>query len=196
MPDLFTKSSSGKIPDAVLERLLNVRGFVFDMDGTLVLGDERNHGLKPLPGALELTRWLSSRGVPYVVFTNGTARTPQDYARTLREAGFLITDENMMTPASCAADLFVSRGYKRVMAFGGAGVTQPLVEAGIEIVAPTGKARVDAVLAGWHREFTMDALESACHAMWNGASMFSASQTRFFATAEGKALAPRAPFRQ
>jgi ribonucleotide monophosphatase NagD (HAD superfamily) len=36
----------------------------------------------------------------------------------------------------------------------------------------------------------MDELESACHAVWGGAGMYSASQTRFFATAAGKALAP------
>jgi ribonucleotide monophosphatase NagD (HAD superfamily) len=76
------------------------------------------------------------------------------------------------------------------MAFGGDGVTQPLRDAGIEIVPTAGKQQADAVFAGWHREFTMDAFESACHAVWGGAKMFSASQTRFFATAEGKTLAP------
>ena len=35
---------------AVLERLRGSRAFVFDMDGTLVLGDKTNHGLNPLPG--------------------------------------------------------------------------------------------------------------------------------------------------
>jgi HAD superfamily hydrolase (TIGR01450 family) len=185
-----TIPSSSNVPPVVLERLHNSRGFVFDMDGTLVISDKHNHGLTPLPGALELTRWLTGRGIPYVVFTNGTARTPQQYARTLREAGFVLPDEIMMTPASCAADLFVSRGYRRVMAFGGDGVAQPLRDAGIEIVPTTGKQQADAVFAGWHREFTMDAVESACHAVWNGAEMFSASQTRFFATAEGKTLAP------
>ena len=43
-----------------LTRLRDVRGFVFDMDGTLVLGDRHNHGLRPLPGAMEITRWASA----------------------------------------------------------------------------------------------------------------------------------------
>ncbi len=179
-----------KVDPAVLERLHSVRGFVFDMDGTLVLGDRRNHGLSPLPGAIELLRLLSGRGTPFVLFTNGTARTPQQYAASLRAVGFDLPDASMMTPASSAVDLFLRRGYRRVLALGGEGVTRPLREAGIELVPPEGRPQADAVLAGWHPEFTMSELESACHAVWGGARMFSASQTRFFATASGKALAP------
>ena len=59
-----------------LERLRNARGFIFDMDGTLALGDRVNHGLRPLPGAVELLAWVRDRGLPYVVFTNGTNRSP------------------------------------------------------------------------------------------------------------------------
>jgi NagD protein len=44
------------------------------------------------------------------------------------------------------------------------------------------------VLVGWYPEFTMSALESACHAVWGGAVLYSCSQSMFFATAEGRAL--------
>ena len=66
--------------DIALQRLRRAGGFVFDMDGTLVLGDKHNKGLKPLPGALELVHLLKERQVPYVVFTNGTPCTPEVYA--------------------------------------------------------------------------------------------------------------------
>jgi 4-nitrophenyl phosphatase len=173
---------------SALERLRDSRAFVFDMDGTLVLGDRSNHGLNPLPGALEITRLLSSRGVPFVLFTNGTARTPQQYVGMLREVGFSLRDDGVMTPASSAADLFQRRGYRRVLTLGGEGLEKPLREAGIEIVTPEGKPEVDAVLVGWFREFTMSALESACYAVWNGAKVHSCSQSLYFATAQGKAL--------
>ena len=68
---------------AARERLRAARGFVFDLDGTLVLTDRANRSYAPLPGALPLTRWLTSRGVPFVLLTNGTAKTPQAYARAL-----------------------------------------------------------------------------------------------------------------
>lgn len=174
--------------ESVLERLGQVQGFVFDMDGTLVLGDERNHGLKPLPGALEITRWLTERGISFTVFTNGTTRTPQDYAEVLRKLGFSLTDEAMMTPASSAVDRFMQCGYKRVVVLGGDGLAMPLRKAGIEVVAPVGKPQADAVLIGWYREFTMNNLEAACHAVWGGAKAYSASQAMFFATAAGRTL--------
>ena len=173
---------------SVLQRLRGSRAFVFDMDGTLVLGDKSNHGLNPLPGALEITALLSSRAVPFVLFTNGTARTPQQYVGMLRAVGFLLPDNGVMTPVSSAADLFRRRGYRRVLTLGGEGLEKPLREAGMEIVAPEGKPEVDAVLVGWFREFTMSALEAACYAVWNGAKAYSCSQSLYFATAHGKAL--------
>src|SRR6516225_10718726 len=102
----------------VRERLRNARGFIFDMDGTLVLGDRVNHGLRPLPGAAQMLDWLRGRGLPYVVFTNGTNRVPAHFARVLREAGLAVPDEAMMTPASSAVVMFTKRGYKRVMVLG------------------------------------------------------------------------------
>lgn len=175
---------------AALERLRGAKGFIFDMDGTLVLGDRVNHGLRPLPGAAEMLEWVRGRGLPYVVFTNGTNRAPAHFARVLREAGLPVPDETMMTPASSAVIMFTKRGYQRVMVLGGDGLATPLREAGIEVAPPSEQdaAQVDAVLVGWFPEFTMPALEAACHAVWAGAALFSASQTPFFASANGRAL--------
>jgi 4-nitrophenyl phosphatase len=172
----------------VRERLSAVRGFVFDMDGTLVLGDRGGRGLRPLPGALELVRWVTDRGLPFVVFTNGTTRTPGHYARTMRELGFPLPDEAMMTPASSAIRVFTREGHKRIMLLGGEGIAVPLREAGLEVVPPAAGLTADAVLAGWFPEFTMPALEAACHAVWDGAELFSCSQTPFFAVDGGRAL--------
>jgi HAD superfamily hydrolase (TIGR01450 family) len=179
--------------DDALERLRTARGFIFDMDGTLVLGDRVNHGLRPLPGAIAMLDWVRSRGLPYVVFTNGTNRTPAHFARVLREEGLDVPDELMMTPASTAVVMFAKRGFKRVMVLGVSGLIDPLREAGIEVVRPATVAvppvpSVDAVFVGWFREFTMDHLEAACHAVWAGAELYSASETPFFASAGGRAL--------
>lgn len=181
------------VPDDARARLRNARGFIFDMDGTLVLGDRVNHGLRPLPGAISMLEWVRTRGLPYVVFTNGTNRTPANFARVLRDAGLDVPDDRMMTPASSAVVMFANRGFKRVMVLGVSGLIEPMREAGIEVVLPATAAvpavpDVDAVFVGWFREFTMDHLEAACHAVWAGAELYSASETPFFASAGGRAL--------
>jgi HAD superfamily hydrolase (TIGR01450 family) len=181
-------AGDGPVPAAVRERLRAARGFVFDLDGTLVLTDRRNNAFTPLPGALSLTRWLADRGTPFVAFTNGTTKTARGYARALAEAGFSLADGAVLTPAVSAAELFARRGYRRVMALGTEGLAVPLREAGLEVVPPAGAGPVDAVLAGWYREFSMDTLEAACEAVWQGARLCSCSPSVFFATAEGRAL--------
>jgi 4-nitrophenyl phosphatase len=171
-------------------RLRAVRGFVFDLDGTLVLGDRHGHGLAPLPGALEITRWAAGRGLPFAVFTNGTTRTPRQYAQRLRAIGFELPDEAVLTPASSAAAVFTRRGLHRILVLGEGGLTEPLAEAGLEVIRPAAGAepRADAVLAGWYPGFSLAALEAACHAVWAGATLYSCSQSVFFATAGGRSI--------
>jgi 4-nitrophenyl phosphatase len=171
------------------ERLKTARGFVFDLDGTLVLGDRDGRGLAPLPGALEITRWAAGQRLPFVVFTNGTTKTPRELARVLRGIGFDLPDDVVMTPASSAVAVLTRRGHRRVMVLGREGLTGPLLDAGLEVARPSdGAPRADAVLVGWYPEFTMADLEAACHAVWDGAALFSCSQSLFFATAHGRAL--------
>jgi len=180
----------------VRERLRAVRGWIFDMDGTLVLGDRANHGLAPLPGATQMLAWVREQGLPYVVLTNGTNRSPAHFASVLRQAGLDVADGQMMTPASSAVVMFTKRGYKTVMVLGGEGLAGPLREAGIAVVAPSpadgarhsGGPPPDAVFVGWFPEFTMPALEAAVRAVQDGAALYSASETPFFATAGGRAL--------
>jgi NagD protein len=176
------------VSEDVAGRLRAVRGFVLDLDGTLVLGDRRNHRLSPLPGALALIRWLTQRDVPFVILTNGTTRTPRHYAQMLRELGFAVADDAVLTPATNAARLLRRRGHRRVMALGNEGLAGPLRDAGLEVVAPVDGAVADAVLVGWCPDFTMRDLEAACQSVWAGAALYSSSQSIFFASAEGKAL--------
>jgi NagD protein len=174
---------------AALERLREVRGFVLDMDGTLVLGDRNNQGLNPLPGALEFMQKLVDLDLPFCILTNGTTRTPEQYADSLRQVGFPVSADRMLTPTSAAVELFVERGYRRVMVLGGKGITEPLEAAGIEALPPLRGTACDAVLAGWYRqELNFESLEAAVFAVLEGARLYSASQSSFFATAEGRSL--------
>lgn len=177
------------MPDAaVLKRLRAARAFLFDVDGTLVLGDRRNNGLRPLPGAITLLERLRERKLPFAALTNGTVRTPDEYVHELRAAGLLFDQQMALTPSSVAADYFVRYGYKRVRVLGSEGVWRPLEAAGITVILGHEDEAVDAVFVGWYREFRMDDIQAACEAIAAGARLFTGSLAPYFASAQGKVL--------
>jgi len=169
-------------------RLQAARGFVFDMDGTLVLGDARHQGISSLPGASDTINGLARAGLPFSVLTNGTLKPPGELAALLRGAGLPVPDARMQTPASIAALYFVRRRLQRVMVIGTRGIVIPFEDAGLTVVGTDRRADADAVFVGWSRDFTMDDLEIACHAVWSGARLFTASVGAFYATAHGRAI--------
>jgi len=168
--------------DAVNE----VEGFIFDMDGTLVLGDKASAGHNALPGAVETLSILRERNIPFQIFTNGTARTPEWYANSLRHAGLDVRDEEFMTPSTAAAHYLKTQGAKRILVLGKEAVWKPLADLGLEPVeAPGDGGSYDAIYVGWFREFTFPDLEAAVHAIWAGTPLTTASDVPFFAAAGG-----------
>ncbi len=176
--------------EEVLSRLRDIQGFVIDLDGTLALGNKHNEGLIAIPGAVEWLHYLNRKELPFVIFTNGTLRRPQEYIPKLTAIGLPVNESLIMTPSSVAADYFSRQRYQRIMTMGGEGVWGPLKDAGLDVVfSSSGDFEgVDAVYAGWYREFGMQDIETAFQAIDHGAKLYSASGTPFFATATGKAL--------
>lgn len=176
------------------ERIARAKGFIFDMDGTLALGDRTSGGHVALPGAVALLRRIKQRGIPVRVLTNGTAKPPADYAASLRAAGFDLADEEMMTPSTSAAVWLTARGIGRVRVLGDPGTAAPLREAGIEVIAPAAPAEgVEAVYTGWYRDFGFQDLEAAVRDIWAGARAVTASHVPFFATKGGRGLGSSFP---
>src|SRR3974390_247659 len=97
------------------EPLGQVEGFMFDLDGTLILSNRSLGGYRLLPGAVETLSELQSRGVPFVVLTNGTAYPGVEQAPKLRALGLPIADEALLTPNTVTADLMTKHGVKRVL---------------------------------------------------------------------------------
>ena len=172
------------------EPLGPVEGFMFDLDGTLILSNRSLGGYRLLPGAVEILLQLQARGIPFVVLTNGTAYPVAEQGPKLRALGLPISDEALLTPNTVTADLMPRRGVKRALVLGLPGVGHALAEAGIEIVFP-GQDRADevqAVYIGWHPDCGMKDIEAACKAIWNGAELYVASDVPFFATSAGKTM--------
>ncbi|HUH88591.1 MAG TPA: HAD hydrolase-like protein [Pusillimonas sp.] len=169
--------------------LEGVRGFIFDIDGTLALADRNLNGYQPLPGAIEIIQLLVRRETPFVAFTNGSTKTPLQLSQALQSAGLNIRDDQALTPPAAAVSLFKSRGYNKVLALGVEGVWRPLAEAGFEVVlSPERADDADAVFIGWYPEFRLADLEAASRAVWNGAGLYTVSTAPFLASREGRTL--------
>ncbi len=167
-----------------------IKGFMFDLDGTLVLGDRSGKSYDVLPGAVEVLTRLRKRGIPYVVLTNGSAQVPALQAAKLRSFGLPVDDGQMFTPSSVTAGVLTRRGVKRALVLGSPGVGHVLKEQGIAITF-TGEPdceRVDAVYIGWHPDCGMKDIEAACNAIWNGAKLYVASDVPFFASRHGRMI--------
>lgn len=167
-----------------------IKGLMFDLDGTLLLSDRALGSYEVLPGAIEVLASLRETAFPFVLLTNGSNYPPAEQAAKLRRSGLPVEDSQMITPSSVAAEYMSRHGIRRVLVLGSRGVGHALAEAGIDTVY-TGEPRaaeVDAVYVGWHPECGMKDIETAAHAIWGGARLFSASDVPFFATRQGRSI--------
>ncbi len=167
-----------------------IKGFMFDVDGTLLLSDRSLGAYEVLPEAIEVLSALKERRVPFVLLTNGSAYPPAEQAAKLRKVGLPVADEQMLTPSCVTADHMSRHGIKRVLVLGVRGVGHALAEAGIATVY-TGEpaaTEVDAVYVGWHPDCAMKDIETACQAVWGGAKLYVASDVPFFATKHGRMI--------
>lgn len=175
--------------EAKVQDLSTVRGYIFDVDGTLALADQGLNGYQPLPGTLELLSLLRSRDVPYVVFTNGSLKTPVQLSQALGSAGIEVSPEYALTPPAIAVSIFKEKGYKRILVLGAEGVWKPLADAGFDVVCSPGQADdADAVFVGWYPDFRLADLEAACRALWQGADFYTVSTVPYVASRAGRTL--------
>jgi len=172
------------------EELRPAGGFMFDLDGTLILSDKALGGYTLLPGAIELLTTLEARGIPFLALTNGSAYPARQQAPRLRALGLPIADTHLFTPNSVAAQLFADRGFDRVLVLGTQGVADALKEDGIATLFPgeAGTEQADAVYVAWHPDCTMADIHAACEAVLRGAALFTASDVPFFASKSGRAF--------
>lgn len=182
--------NTAAIPEIAQEPLPSVGGYMFDVDGTLLLSDRSLGAYEVLPGAIEVLTTLKERSVPFVLLTNGSAYPPAEQAAKLRKIGLPVDDEQMITPSSITADLMRRRRIARALVLGMRGVGQALNDAGIATTytGDPDASAVDAVYVGWHPECGMKDIEAAATAIWAGAKLYVASDVPFFATKQGRTV--------
>jgi HAD superfamily hydrolase (TIGR01450 family) len=162
-------------------RLDDVRGFVFDVDGTLVR--RFPDGVHPLPGAVEVLEAIRASGRPLAVFTNGSHLPPEEFARELRDDGLPVSDDEIVTPVRSALSHLRRRFAGRsVLLFAQPAVREALVRAGVDVI-DSDDADVVLVLHSDTADFP--AMERAARAVLRGAKLLTANYLPAYAGANG-----------
>ena len=155
-------------------KLKNCKLFLFDMDGTLYLGDE------VFEGAVALMEDLPTLGKKYIYLTNNSSRAGSDYITRLLHLGFPCKAENVFT-SGMATGMYLNQRHPgaKVYLAGTKAFYKELVSYGIDLVndddGHTDAQTVDVVVQGFDTQLVYEKLERACHFLRRGAAFIAAN---------------------
>jgi len=156
------------------DKLKSTELFIFDMDGTLYLGDN------VYPGAIELIEKLPSLGKKYIYLTNNSSRAGEDYITRLRRLGFPCERENVFT-SGMATGIYLQRNHPgaKVYLAGTKAFHRELKSYGVNLIndeyGHTEETEVDVVVQGFDVELVYEKLDKACHFIRRGATFIAAN---------------------
>ena len=148
--------------------------FLFDMDGTLYLGDE------VYAGAIALMEDLPRLGKRYIYLTNNSSRAGTDYITRLRRLGFPCEAENVFT-SGMATGLYLNQNFPGASVYlaGTRAFYRELQSYGIRLVndelGHTEAMDVDVVVQGFDTELVYEKLDRAVHFLRRGAKFIAAN---------------------
>ena len=137
-----------------------ILSYLTDMDGVLVHEDHL------IPGADAFLSELSDRGIPYLVLTNNSIRTPRDLQARLHRIGLDIPAESIWTSATATATfLDEQRPGGTAYVVGESGLTTALHEIGYVLT----DSDPDYVVLGETRTYSFEAITTAIRLVEKGA---------------------------
>ncbi len=133
--------------------------YVFDLDGTIYLGDDL------LPGAKRLIEELRARGIPVRFVSNNSTKDPQQYADKLARLGLPSPIEEIVnTTVTMTRWVLDHHPDAVVFPISEAPLKRALREAGIRMSEDP--SEIDIVIASYDRGFTYEKLQIAFDAIW------------------------------
>lgn len=138
--------------------LKDIECFVFDMDGTINLGNTL------IDGALELIHLLENRGTKFFFFTNNSSKSPLDYVEKLKKLGFQkVGLEHIVTSGDVMIHYLKQQFGKKPKVFlsGTKELKRQFTQQGVSL-AEVGDYSVDALVVGFDTEFDYERANFAC----------------------------------
>jgi HAD superfamily hydrolase (TIGR01450 family) len=166
--------------DRALELLRSLRGFAFDLDGTIW------EGPRLLPGATELIADLRSAGLN-VVFASNCSRSGSSFlAQRLADLGITSSANEVLTPFDLIGGEIKRRmGPIPVLVIGTEDLSGVLSNSGHTPVPINQWAEAKAVVVGVDLDFNYSRLRAAARAIASGAAFFAVNLDRQFPVGPG-----------
>jgi 4-nitrophenyl phosphatase len=144
-----------------MQLLSKITNLIIDMDGVLYLGDQ------PLPRLQEFIAFLRERPVQFIMATNNSTRSPEEYVEKLAGMGVQVSPDEILVSGQVTAR-FLARDYPpgtRVHVFGMPSLSKAMCEEGFILADED----VELVVASMDRKVSYEKLKRATLLIRGGA---------------------------
>lgn len=159
---------------------MEVKGFLVDLDGVLVSGDD----FIPLEGAVEFIDILKKKKIPFKIATSNSRYSPEELSRILKNVGFNIESSDILSPLSIAPIYLKEEGIHSIFVIGSENLKNYLSQQGFIIKEDE---NVDCVIVGLDKTLSFEKLKIATTAIKrNKAKLFALNGNRISKDVDGK----------
>lgn len=148
-----------------MQPFINIRALIIDMDGVLW------HGNHALPGLVNFFKELKNQQIPFILATNNSSLTQEQYKAKLEKMGVSVTRNEVLT-SSMATALHLSEQtdpqLTKLFIIGEEGLRQPFIDQGYTLINTDQlsdyepeKTGVDFVVCGLDRKLSWEKLAIA-----------------------------------
>lgn len=143
---------------------MSKNAFLIDVDGTLC------HGNRVIPGTPEYIESLRQRNVPFLIASNNSSMSSDQYLEKLKGLGFDVEAKDVLTATRVTVE-YMNQFYsgKRVFALGMEGFISELTKGGVNLV----NTEPDIVLLAYDKTITFEKLNAAAHFINKGAKFIA-----------------------
>ena len=138
--------------------LKDISCYVFDMDGTIYLGEE------VLPGAIELINYLKDNDRKFFFFTNNSSKSPLKYVEKLNRLGFPHVERKDILTSGDVTISYLKRTYGDPLVYlaGTPELEEQFISSGIRLCGPDRSITPDVVILGFDTTFNFEKADYIC----------------------------------
>ncbi|MGL6167305.1 MAG: HAD-IIA family hydrolase [Fusobacteriaceae bacterium] len=150
------------------------KGYLFDIDGTILLGNTL------IPGAKEKIAELKKSGKKVAFFTNNSSKNPERYVEKFKSVGMDVVVEDVVTAGIVLLN-HIKKNYKdkKIFIIGTEEYKNLYREIGVEVIENITNLKnpgVDIVIVALNPELNFQKLEIACRLLKNDVKYFAANE--------------------